>query len=210
MVPSDIIVFLFRSLGSVLGQAFKIVTAVLPNHWNAIQGREGFNIFCYSRGEENISIQREVVAKFSGDFKVFVHRKEISSDFLNDILKDFKGERIPLTSQSHRLFVDRVLRVVLAVRSFEICAGVEDEKFAVLWSLDKCGYVDMNPYDETRHVKSFRTISVSCWFPFIIGDAVNVTRPSISLGLSLRSTMGKMYTQTLGMIALMIARRISN
>lgn len=136
-------------------QAFELFTLFLPAYWKVIEGREGFHLFCFSRGDRNIQKQREVFANFSGEVEVFVHNKCMSAQFHQDILKDL-GQPVPLSSASVKDFVDRNVKVVLLVKGLEICAGADKENFQFLWAADDTGFVDLNPCAESRYDKTFR------------------------------------------------------
>ncbi|KAK3916519.1 Transposable element P transposase [Frankliniella fusca] len=138
---------------------WNLLKRVMPLHWTVISNKNGFNCLQYSKGDEP-SFQRNVFVTFSGTLRITVHRKEVPEDLMKQFSKDWpKGQQ--LTVQSSKTFVDNVLRVVLAVRAYEVCAGADYQKYEHLWATDTIGYIDNNPYDEARYVKTFRSPNCS-------------------------------------------------
>lgn len=70
-----------------------------------------------------------------------------------------------LTPQSQKLFVDRALAIVLKVKTYEICAGADNQTFSDVWIGDSSGFVDENPYDESRYVKTLRSSGCALLVP---------------------------------------------
>ncbi|XP_034236665.1 uncharacterized protein LOC117642519 isoform X2 [Thrips palmi] len=151
------------SKAKFLEQSLELIRAVLPKHWIVIADQEGFNVVKLSFGRDP-AIQRNVFVTFGGAVRITVHRKPISRD-LQDFFLDGWKENIVLTSQSQKLFVDRLLAIVLKVRSSEICAGADNENLSDMWAADASGCVDTNPYAESRYVKTFRSNKCSLLVP---------------------------------------------
>lgn len=116
------------------------------------------------------AIQRNVFISHTGTVRIAAHRKPLSPELYSDCIGKWT-DCITLTDQSQKLFVDRALAlaIVLKVRGYEVCAGVDNETYCDMWSSDTNGHVDENPYDESRYSKTFRTnrcsvlIAVECW-----------------------------------------------
>jgi len=133
----------------VLAETPKSLSALIPTHWRVIQDKEGFHALCLSRkNPQNIHIQRVVYASFGGSIDIpFVHKKEVLGGLREDIMKIILC--VPLTSSSLKTFVDNVVKVVMAVRNYEVCAGADLLELQELWASDHSGKIDDNPYDET-------------------------------------------------------------
>ncbi|KAK3920840.1 Transposable element P transposase [Frankliniella fusca] len=140
-----------------------LLRSVLPNHWTLISHKDSFSCLKMSFGDEP-AFQRNVHVTHSGTLRITVHRKELSAELLKELTPSWPiGLR--LTSHSSKHFVDSVLRVVLAVRSHEMCAGVDLQKYEDMWASDETGVIDNNPYDEERYTKTFRSLKCSLLVP---------------------------------------------
>ena len=117
----------------------------------------------FSQGSENIAIQREVFASFDGSIRIYVHRKEIMGTMKEEFLKNVLCE--PLNSSTLKDFASNILKVVLAVRNYEVCAGVDNSGLEQLWASDSSGKIDENIFDESRYTKTFRSNECSLLVP---------------------------------------------
>lgn len=137
--------------------------AVLPKEWIPFADQNGIHSVLLSCGSDK-AIQRTVFISFSGDVKVSVHRRALSSELQEDIVKH-GPKSVPLSKSTLKAYVDRALTLVLYVRSFEICAGQDIEEHERFWDSDQGGSADHNPYDENRYTKTFRSHACSMLVP---------------------------------------------
>ncbi|XP_052129086.1 uncharacterized protein LOC127750738 isoform X2 [Frankliniella occidentalis] len=147
----------------VLLSTIQLLKSVLPPNWILVADRDGFNCLKLSLGDDP-SVQRNVRVTHSGVLRITVHRKELPPDLLKTLTRSWPSG-LRLTSQSSKLFVDQVLRVVLAVRAYEVCAGADLQKYEEMWPSETSGQIDNNPYDEGRYVRTFRSSQCSMLLP---------------------------------------------
>ena len=122
----------------------------LPNYWTpVVVDNSGVSVLLLSR-QTQITVQRSVVFKSSGEVVVNVHCKEVNSEtFLEQ-----SSPPMPLIdsdSESQNYFVDRAVRIVSKVRPMEICAGADIENYTPVWESCEKGVIDNNPYKECRY-----------------------------------------------------------
>ena len=128
----------------------------LPNYWTpVVVDNSGVSVLLLSR-QTQITVQRSVVFKSSGEVVVNVHCKEVNSEtFLEQ-----SSPPMPLIdsdSESQNYFVDRAVRIVSKVRPMEICAGADIENYTPVWESCEKGVIDNNPYKECRYFETFRS-----------------------------------------------------
>lgn len=137
--------------------------SVLPPYWTLLADKDGYNCLQHSRGRDP-AMQRNVYVTHGGTLRITVHRRELPEDIVKEVTKDWPSG-LRLTSQSSSYFVDQVLRVVMAVRAYEVCVGARSTKFEKMWASEKNGYIDCNPYGEARYTKTFRSSECSLLVP---------------------------------------------
>ncbi|KAK3911960.1 Protocadherin alpha-3 [Frankliniella fusca] len=148
----------------VIQSTERLLKSVMPKHWTVIADQEGYNCLQISRGKDP-AFQRNIYVTHSGTLRITVHRKELSEKLVKEITKDW-AHGLRLNSQSSKFFVDNVLGLVMAIRTYEICAGVHQLKFESMWaSSSELGYIDNNPYGEARYNKTFRSTRCSLLVP---------------------------------------------
>ncbi|KAK3917351.1 Transposable element P transposase [Frankliniella fusca] len=148
-------------------QVMEHLKLLLPNLWISVADTKGFHVMLLSRGHVK-AIQRSIYVAFDGSVEVTVHRKNVPQEMLDHILR-LSGAPVSLTKSTAGEFSDRIQALAMCVRGFEVCAGAQYSDYEKFWNSDEHGYVDRNPYDETRYELTFRSnacdflVPVSKW-----------------------------------------------
>ena len=117
----------------------------------------GINVLLLSRSIER-SVQRRAFFSIDGQEEITVHAKTLPAEIVNDILEeDIYCVKGPLTEYRQKNFIQRAVTVVNRLRSYEVCVGIDDNKFKPLWEMElKNGDIDKNPYQEAGYSTTFR------------------------------------------------------
>ncbi|KAK3909864.1 Transposable element P transposase [Frankliniella fusca] len=132
-----------------------LLKAILPSHWICIFDNGGFHILLLSRGADK-AIQRNIFVSFHGAVRITVYRKVLKPEVLQEILKN-NEENVVLSKSSQNLYCDKILTLVHKVRSYEICAGVDDDELDNFIENDSSCFLDANTFDEQRYTKTIRS-----------------------------------------------------
>ena len=136
-------------------EAQSFLSALLPKNWICLQEENGFNFLMLSRNEERIT-QRRLFVTVSGNVQIFVHCKPLQLSTGNNIINKVEN-KVGLSVNTIKKYVDRCVSMVNEIRKYEICAGSDFDEYEYLWEIDGNGSVDRNPYNECRYAKTYRS-----------------------------------------------------
>ena len=137
---------------SVLMEIKEKVDVFLWRNWISVLESDGLNVMLLSRDRPRTT-QRNIFIQYSGEVEVSVHCQDCKAD----VFVEKVAAPVVLQEDTINEFVDRVVSLVSAVRLMEVCAGVDVDRLESVWDGCPGGFIDRNPYRESRYLDTFRS-----------------------------------------------------
>ena len=154
---------------TLIPRANSKLVAFLPNHWITYVKDGGIYVMYLSRKAVK-EVQRQLFFHPNGKVDLAVHGEELNIHSYLSL-----PNSVPLTSNTLDKFVDRCVKIVNDVRSFETCSGCSDVEFKCVWRDMSNTRIDTNPYKEDRY-ETIRSDKCSLLVPLRKWRCDNCTR----------------------------------